>query len=340
MLPEKASILIVLLGAIGDVVRGSGVASEIKRQRPDIKITWLVEPSSSGIISRCGAVDEVIIFDRQRWIRGFFDATRMLKSRRFDAVLDMQRHFKSGCFSLLSGAPFRVGFHRRNSKEFNWLFNNRRIREVPDSVNKGVHYLAFLEAIGLKEPERPSFSLKGEPLPDDLSAEIAGVGSQAVGLVLGSTWETKDWLKEGYSQLIDRILSLDNTQVLLLGDSSRKELGDALSGRERDRKVVNLAGRTTLGELISVISKTSLCVGPDSGPGHIAAAVGVPYVSIFGPTSPERTAPMGNLHLAVRSSVGCSPCYRRICPGLGKVCMRLITGDTVFEKVKQVLSDA
>lgn len=340
MLPKDASILIVLLGAIGDVVRGSAVPSEIKKQRPDTKITWLVEPASKAIAARCSAVDEVIVFERKRWLTAFCEVYKEIRARKFDVVLDMQRHSKSGLFSFLSRAPIRVGFHSKNSKEFNWLFNNRYIREIPDTVNKGLHYLAFLEAICLNTPEKPSFSLKGDPLSSELTTEITKAGKKVVGLVLGSTWETKDWPPEGYSQLIDRILSLDNTGVLLLGDLSRKELGEKLLNASNPNRVKNLAGKTTLGELVSVVSGATLCVGPDSGPGHIAAALGVPYVSIFGPTSPERTAPLGSSHLVVRSSVGCSPCYRRVCPGLNKVCMRLVTGEQVFEKVRQVLTDA
>ena len=86
-------------------------------------------------------------------------------------------------------------------------------------------------------------------------------------------------------------------------------------------------------ELVTIISQCRLGVGPDSGPGHIASAFGVPYISIFGPTSPLRVAPVGNEDLVVSAKIGCSPCYRRTCPGLNKLCMRLISVPAVLDRV-------
>ena len=116
-------ILIVLMGAIGDVTRGLPIAVRIKRSWPDSQISWAVEPLSAPLVTGHPAIDRVVVFDRKRGIAGYRNLIAELRTESYDLVLDMQRHFKSGMTSLLSGGKVRVGFHRRNAKEFNWLFN-------------------------------------------------------------------------------------------------------------------------------------------------------------------------------------------------------------------------
>jgi ADP-heptose:LPS heptosyltransferase len=101
---------------------------------------------------------------------------------------------------------------------------------------------------------------------------------------------------------------------------------------------MNLVCKTSLLELVAILKAAAVGVGPDSGPGHLAAAVGTPYVSLFGPTSPKRVAPYGSEHLVVESGVSCAPCYKKECPGLEKLCMRLVTVEAVEEKLSEALA--
>ena len=124
-------ILIVLLGALGDVARGLTVASQLKDLEAGIHITWLIEPKCRELLRYCQDIDETIVFERGRGIGALFALRRELRQRRFDLTLDLQRHFKSGLFSRLSRASQRIGFHRRNAKELNWLFSTATIPESP-----------------------------------------------------------------------------------------------------------------------------------------------------------------------------------------------------------------
>ena len=99
-----------------------------------------------------------------------------------------------------------------------------------------------------------------------------------------------------------------------------------------------MVGKTSLLELVAVLKAATVGVGPDSGPGHLAAAGGTPYVSLFGPTAPARTAPYGSEHLVVQSGVSCAPCYKKRCPGLGRLCMRLISVEAVHKKLSEALA--
>lgn len=327
--------LFVLLGALGDVVRGMSLVDALKHQKPDCHITWLVEPASKGVVALHAGVDDIVVFQRDRGLFGAFALWRELRKRHFDVTFDLQRHAKSGLFSWMSGAHIRVGFHRKDTKEGNWLFNNRFIAQQGENISKVDHYLLFLGALGLRQPSLISFGLEHHSLEKTEAAWKQRLNKPYVALILGSSWDSKDWPQEGYAALLNY---LRDYQVVLLGDKSKVEMGVALKSKAAGSNVLDLCGKTTLSELVAVIKDASVCVGPDSGPGHIAGALGTPHVTLFGPTSVVRNAPRGSERLAITADVGCAPCKRRICPGLNKICMRLIRPEEVYEKLVPFLS--
>lgn len=336
-LSESPRILVILMGALGDVVRGLSIVDRLKEFRPQSHITWLVEPACAGIVKLHSGVDSVVVFNRKKWATGIFTLYRELSSQRFDITLDLQRHSKSGLFSFLSRAPKRIGFHRRDSKEGNWLCNTEYVPEQGDTLPKIEHYHLFLDALGVPKGEitvKPLSAITLDTLPHEIRSEIH---QPYVGLVLGSSWQSKDWPEEGYRNLIRILLRETSHSIALLGDKGRTEMGARLFADSQNARVVNLTGKTDLRGLIGLLRSAAVVVGPDSGPGHICGAVGTPHVTLFGPTPVGRNAPRGSEDLTMTSSVGCSPCKRRVCPGLGGICMRLLTADAVFERVREVL---
>lgn len=329
------NFLIVLMGAVGDVTRGLILPSIIKEAYPESKIGWLVEPISQSLVKMNKHVDSVIVFQRSKGVSGVPAVIREMREFKPDVVLDLQRHFKSGVFTWLSGARKRIGFHRKNAKEFNWLFQTERIPFRSDATPKIDHYLLFMEQLGIRTSGNRDYSLKLPKVSDDIEVLLE---KKPIGFVLGSAWDTKDWPLSGFIELTKKIREKSNANILLFGSKGQIPLGEEIISKSRSDGVYNLAGKTSLSELCSVISKCSVVIGPDSGPGHMTAAVGVPYISLFGPTSPQRTAPDGNLSLVIQSNVPCSPCYRRVCPGLDKVCMRLISPEMVMQKVGRYLN--
>lgn len=332
----KASqrFLFVLLGALGDVVRGMSLVDALKSAQPGCHITWLVEPANEGVVRLHSGVDDVLVFERYRGIRAAVDTCRELKKRRFDVTFDLQRHLKSGIFSWMSGAEIRVGFHPKDSKECNWLFNNRFITRHGEKISKVDHYLRFLDAIGIESSSRITFGLNHHVLEDVKESWKEALEGSYVALVLGSSWDSKDWLVEGYAELLNLLVG---HRVVLLGDKSKIDMARHLVAGTKNIQVIDLAGKTSLSELVAVIKGATVCVGPDSGPGHIAGAVGTPHITLFGPTPVVRNAPRGSEELVISATTGCSPCKRRVCPGLDKICMRLIRPEMVFEKVAPFL---
>ncbi|MBX7136700.1 MAG: glycosyltransferase family 9 protein [Oligoflexia bacterium] len=335
-LKPNASILIVLMGSLGDVARGLHLARSIKTQLPESKITWLVEPASAELVKVHPSIDRIIVFERRLSWGALRAVISELRRDKFDLVLDLQRHFKSGCFSLLSGAPQRLGFNRRDAKEFNWVFNNQHIPAYGDALSKLEHYLKFAHHLGLSEQDFGS-GLEQLDLAERLKKLSIEPGSPYLFIVLGSAWESKDWLPSGYTALLDRLCASLRYPLFLVGGPGHRNLGAELQQRSGSDLVRSIAGETSLLDLIALIRYARAGVGPDSGPGHLASALRVPYVSLFGATSPARTAPWGQANLVVRSSIGCSPCGFRKCPGLNRLCMRLISAESVMLKIAEAL---
>lgn len=336
--PAAPSILIILMGSLGDVARGLCLVSHLKTNLPRSRVTWLVEPKWAELVRCHRQIDKVIVFQRAWRISALGHLYQSLKREHFDITLDLQRILKSGFFSMLSGAARRIGFHRRNSKELNWIFNNEHIGYHSDALSKIRHYLKFTEHLGLPEPETLEFGLSSLNAIEASPRVLANLEQPYVAVVLGASWESKGWFFEGYLGLIRHILSTLKLKVVLLGDGSRTVLAENLSQNVNLPGLINLAGNTSLMELTAVLKMAAAGVGPDSGPGHLAAAVGTPFVSLFGPTSPMRTAPFGYEELVVASSLACVPCYRKRCPEHHNQCMYRIESSHVVEKLSNALT--
>ena len=332
------SILIVLMGSLGDVARGLGIVSHLKAGYADCRITWLVEPKCAGLVGLHPGIDHVIVFRRAWSFKALWDLNRQLRQYHFDITLDLQRHLKSGFFSMLSHSKQRIGFHRKNSKEFNWLFNNVHIEYGNNELSKLDHYFKFTQYLGLEDPTGVNFGISDWEACKHLPLVLRKRDNPLVTIVLGSRWESKNWTTQGYIHLIQHILANEAFRVAMIGDASQEATAAEISEQIESNDPINLVGRTSLLELAAVLKYSTLVVGPDSGPGHLAAAFGTPYISFFGPTSPIRTAPYGCEHLVVQSQLECMPCYQKQCPLHTRQCMLDIRVEQIMEKVDRVLS--
>ncbi len=330
---SDSSILIILTGSLGDIARGLCLVAQIKKNLPACRVTWLVESRWAALVQLHEQIDNVIIFKRAWRLSAVRHLYHDLRREHFDITLDLQRILKSGFFSLLSGAGRRIGFHRRNAKEFNWIFNNEHIGCFSDDLPKIRHYLKFTEHLGLPVPAALDFGLASLNADRTAPRAIAGLQQPFAAVVLGTSWEAKNWHYAGYLSLIRQILADGTLKVALLGDDSQTTLAATLTTQINTPDVIDLVGRTSLPQLIAVLKAAAVGVGPDSGPGHVAAAVGTPFVTLFGPTSPDRTAPFGCEELVVKSEIDCAPCYKMRCPVRSRQCMAGINVDEVMKKL-------
>jgi ADP-heptose:LPS heptosyltransferase len=152
----------VLHGSIGDVVRALPLANLLRNGFPRARVCWSIEPASLPLVEGHPAIDEVIVFDRRRVWKSFWPFLAEIRAGRFDLVLDLQRHLKSGIVSWFSGASLRIGFHRADAKELNWIFNNMRIEAFGGGNSKLDHYLKFAEYPDLKAPSNGTLRLRSK----------------------------------------------------------------------------------------------------------------------------------------------------------------------------------
>ncbi len=328
---HRARILILLLGAIGDVVRAMPLAMRLRRGLPEAHLAWAVEPTAAPLLEGHPSIDQRLVFRRDRGALAFLRFLREVRRGRFDLVLDLQRHLKSGVASSASGAVRRLGFHRSNSKEGNWLFNTEFIPPQRHWSSKLRQYLAFADRLGV--PEVPiEFGLRLRPEEEArVEALLAPVRGPFVAAFVGSSWPSRWWFVDRTVAVLKALAAQSGLSSVLLGAPGEEaafasEVATAVPG------ATNLAGATTLRDLVGILGRARVSFGPDCGPMHVAAAVGTPVVSLWGATSPTRSAPYGAEDLALVGHVACQPCYLRRCP-VGRVCMQQIDVEAVVAAI-------
>jgi len=327
--PKK--ILIVLHGSIGDVTRALPLANLLRRGFPKARLSWSIEPASLPVIQGHAAVDEVIVFHRQHGWKAFWSFLAEVRAKKFDLVLDLQRHLKSGIVSRWSGAPQRIGFNRADAKELNWIFNNLHIEAFGDGISKLDHYRKFAEYLDIPQsPIEWRLMLTAEEQAA-VDRHLAPVGRSFAVLFVGTRWQSKQWFPAQMALCAEILHGEHQLDVVLLGGNDDEELArEAVA--QTQTPIVDLVGQTSLRDAIGIIERAVVAVGPDTGLMHIAAAVKTPVISLWGATSPVRTGPYGNANLVIQGKAPCVPCYRKRC-AIGRICLQSITAEQIADKI-------
>jgi ADP-heptose:LPS heptosyltransferase len=325
-----ARILIVLLGAIGDVVRALPLLNRLRHGYPGARIVWAVEPAAAPLLHAHAALDELFIFDRPGGAPAFLQLLSRVRAYRPDLTLDLQRHLKSGVISRVAGAPVRLGFHRRNSREGNWLLTTDTIDPMPHLSSKLQQNLAFADWLGIAEAP-VEFGLQLTAAEEQrVEGFLAVARPPFIAAFVGSSCESRLWFLERTAAVADASAAR-GLRTVLVGGPGDVEFASAVM-RAAKFPPLNLAGRTTLRDLIGIFQRARAAFGPDCGPMHIAAAVGTPVVSLWGATSPARSAPWGSEDGVLVGKAPCGPCYLKRCP-IGRLCMEGISVEAVLARL-------
>lgn len=324
-------ILIVKLSALGDVIHTLPSLTTLRRHRPDAEISWLVEDTAAGLIEGHPALDRVRVVPRREWsrlaregrrwaaARDFLARVREHRRDRYDLVIDFQGLAKSGLWVALARAREKAGFGRglpRN--EGAWMALNRRIPPGPVERHALDRSLDLLEALGY--PRLPlAYDLPEDPVAgaeaDRLLAGLGiGPGTTFVAVNPMTRWPTKNWEAGRFATVLLGLRAAGVSFVMTGGAGDRGDL-DAIEAAwgHGAGSLPRLDGRTSLAVLTAVYRRARVVLSTDTGPMHLAAAVGTPVVALFGPTSPRRTGPFGPEHTVLQLPLECSPCFRRRC---------------------------
>jgi len=316
-------ILFVKLGALGDVINTLPLAVNLKEQL-NAEIWWLVEPLSLPLIAEHPCVERAIVFDKRAWRASAREVRQALRQTEFDCVLDLQRIWKSGLLSLLAPTKRRIGFDRARCKEQTWLLPFERI--APGDANRHMlwQYADFASYLGIKDYRAQWRITASNQLPKGLPISY-------VVLNIGATKPANRWTAEGFAELAELIERELGLASVLSGGPEDCPLGEAICALNPNP--INFCGRTSIPALRDTLAAAMAVVSCDTGPMHLAVALGRPVIALFGPADERRTGPFKGK--VVRAATACAPCGQRRCAD--PVCMQAIEPEMVMQALVDFL---
>lgn len=337
-------ILMVRLSSIGDLVHTLPALSALRRSFPDATIDWLVETRHRDVLLSNPDVNELLEVDTLGWRKRLLSPAtwkeirtrvRELRQRDYDVVLDLQGTIKSSVAARLAKSPRRIGFATNALKEkpAGLLYSERvSVNGTPRHMID--RHLRLLSALDVETDERAFPIVVPEEMDREAGRQLESLGlSDYVVLNPGGSWVTKRWAPEKFAKLARAIADEWQLPSLVVWGPGEEEMARAIvAGSETAAK---LAPPTGIRDVIPYIRRARLFVSGDTGPMHIASALGVPVVAVFGPTDPGRNGPFGPGDEVVWKNPPCGPCYKQRCPGYGTVCMTSIEVDDVLEAVRK-----
>jgi len=369
-------ILIRGVNWIGDAVLTTPALKAIRKAFPDACISLLVKPWVAEIFRENPAPNEIILYEeRFNSISGKFKLARILRAKGFDTAILLQNAFDAALIAWLSGIPGRIGYNRDYrrlllTKAVPVKKTEHRAQNTEHRQKHHVYYYLNLlkEALNIETTDiEPSLYLAEEEINwarNLLNSKLRTPNSELlIGVNPGATYgSAKRWMPERFAELIHRIISKLNGRVVLFGSKSEVGIVEEIlkAQNTEDEKIrswedkkfstsqplnlstsylLNMVGKTNLRQLAALISECDAFITNDSGPMHIASALRVPIVAIFGSTDRTVTGPLGEGHKVIFKDISCSPCLKRECPEKHLKCMTEVSTDDVFNALLKVLPE-
>jgi lipopolysaccharide heptosyltransferase I len=341
-------ILIIKFGAVGDVVHTLPVLETLRQCFPKARLGWAVEEAASPILEGNPALSDLVLLERKKTRGGSGPAyfgrwIRALRQRGYDTVLDPHNLFKSGLIAFASGAALRVGF--KKLREGNFIFMNRRVEPAPHHRHAVEKYLSLLGPLGVQESQWvlrfPMFwdsdveEWVGRYWREQGFAKGKTMSETVVAVNPGANWPSKRWLPERYAQVAERLTKDLGVRILILWGPGERPLADRIARAMSGTPVI--APETNLKQLMALIKRCRMLILGDTGPLHIAAALGIPSVALYGPSDPARNGPYGEGHAIVRSPIPPATHWQK--KEIGNHWMDAISVESVYEAAVSLLKD-
>lgn len=317
------------------------VLAALRDAFPKAHLAWLVKRQWAGLLERAEGLDAIFSMDPR--LMGWLAVVPQLRAARFDLVIDLQGLFRSGAMAWMTGCTNRVGF--ANGREGSPLLYSSRVPVPAGEMHAVDRYLLAARAVGAHVNGPPEFRLSPpardrEEIVRLLERHGLQAGEPWIAINVSARWPTKRWPVESFAMVGDRLQREGLGPVVLIGGPDDRTQTEAVASRMQ-RAPINVTGETSPGLLPALLASASVLLTNDSGPMHIAAAVGTPVVALFGPTSPIRTGPYGRTHRVLRADIPCSPCFSRVCRNpVSLACLTVITPEAVVKAVRDQLERA
>ncbi len=328
-------ILILKPSSLGDVIQALPVLRLLKRHLPASEIFWWIDANLAPLLEGDPDLAGIVRFERDRWAAPqnwaeMLRSVRWLRAQNFDWVIDLQSLARSSAFAWLANGGFLIGLD--DSREGARGFYDVAVRRASFHTHAVDWYLSVLPHLGVPVdnhfqwlPERPQIAadLKRKwqiQSPVGVQASVCPdktprreLQPRWIALQPGARWHNKRWPVEFFAELV-RLMAqkFPDARFAILGSAEDRPLGETISRIERER-CLNLCGQISLLEMVEWLRLCDLMITNDTGPMHVAAAIGTPLVALFGPTEPRRTGPYRRLESVLRIDLPCSPCFKSRC---------------------------
>jgi heptosyltransferase-1 len=343
-------VLIVKLSALGDIIHALPILAYLHQVSPGIEIDWIAEENNRSLLEGNPLIKEVHLTRTKKWRKSPFspetcreigNLKRKLKQREYDIAFDIQGNIKSGIISALSGAERRFGFDRKGVREWpNLLFTTNQVPLRRTDFHISARSLRVVSIPFGKDYQGMSLATDIATGPEEDAAAEAYLATLADDLVFlfhpGTTWETKLWHEKGWIDLGKLILERFREATILLSWGNEKErvvVENIITGIGRNARP--LPGLSLKG-FAAFLKKVDLVVGGDTGPVHLAAAVGTPTVSFYRATDAKRNGPQGGNHVLIQSPMHCRACLRKECDK-DSVCRETIKAEALMKGIEKIL---
>jgi heptosyltransferase-2 len=322
---------------VGDAVLAIPTLKAVRQRFPGAEITLLVRPWVAGLFSSAPYIDKVWSENKPVTVKNWIRLTREIRSRRFDLALLLPNSFESALMMFAGRVRQRIGYATDGRR---WMLTEA-VALASEPRHQIDYYFDLAKALAAAT-DRPSISIEATCSERNSARQLLaaeGIPQSGPFLVLnpGAAYgSAKRWHQERFATAADNLACELGLQVAIIGSEAERTIATQICKRMTERTAV-LNGKTSLETLIGVLAESTLMITNDSGPMHIAAALGIPTVAIFGPTDETTTGPYGPRTRIVKHAVECSPCLLRECP-IDHRCMNGVTVEEVCRAAKELVN--
>lgn len=348
MTSEMKKILVRGTNWLGDAVMTIPAMLRLRESFPNAHITLLAPPRAAEIFTGFPQVDEIIPYRRkEEGKKAFLETMQRLRGERFDLAILFQNAFEAALLTFLGRAKLRIGFDTQGRG----FLLTHKLRTPPHNRHQTNDYLDLIfeaERILLNSSPQnihrfPVMAAQASQVSSasDLLTQygVKNGNHKLIVLNAGATnSRAKCWPENYFAELADRMVDELNAKIILIGAGSERENAErVIAQMKRPGNALNLAGKSTIPELIGILAKANLVITNDTGPAHVAAALSVPTLTIFGPTNEFETAPLGKKSELIRAAgIECERCMHRECP-IDHRCMTRIKSEDVFARAMHLI---
>ncbi|MBU4478954.1 MAG: glycosyltransferase [Candidatus Omnitrophica bacterium] len=333
---RNKQLLVIKFGAFGDVILIGPSLKALRGRFPDAHISVMVRDEYKDVLQMCPYIDDIIIF-KKKGLPGCLKHISELRRKRFDIAVDFQNNNISHVLAFAAGIAERYGYV---NKKMGFLLNKGIFdRSAGDPVT---HQFRILEQLGIEPANKRLemwISAHDRGYVDDFLKENWHSDNQpliGINALASRRWQTKVWSADSYARVADAVAGQFNARVVFTGTQGDAAIIDRIISRTRCRPI-NAAGRTSPLQLAALIERCAVLLTIDSAPMHMAAALGTPFVAMFGPTDPKRHLPYAQKCVLICKDLKCAPCYSPKC--FRKNCMREITVEEVMLAMRSLLGE-